>query len=222
MSWADEYREIVEFYWWEPQMMGRSLKNYRKFNSADEMWASVSCKEVPFNHVLNIFFALFPLDHMNFGFTPGAAALSSRALRDLYKKQHGATQPDIFIVDDALNTAIELKTTSKSSAAQVEKYIAFNNAIAPEKPLRLVFLSPHDNPQKVFGGEVPAVSDCQMEFLSFRKFYLMLQSAKCENATERKLIAGVLEYMEEYFSQWIAGRPGDTPGGELNGIRRNT
>lgn len=201
MSWADEYREIVEFYWWEPQMMGRSLNNYRRYGSADEMWASVSKKEVPLNHVLNIFFALFPLEKLGLGLSQDAHAMSSRELQALYRNQHGATQPDMFIEDADVNIGIELKTTTKSSRQQLEKYLAFNREIAPDKTLRMVMLTPYEDPSRVFKDDILGV-DCRIDYLSFRAFCELLTRVDFTNAIERKLVAGVLAYMNEYFPDW--------------------
>ena len=201
MTWADEYREIVEFYWWEPQMIGRSLKNYHKFGSADEMWESVSKKEVPLNHVLNVFFALFPLEKLNLGLSPSARAISSRELEALYRNQRGATQPDIFIEDIDSNIGIELKTTTKSSRQQLEKYVAFSRKVAPDKRLRMVMLTPYDDPGRVFKDDISDV-DCQIDYLSFRTLCDTLDGLTLSNDIERKLAAGVVEYMKEYFPDW--------------------
>lgn len=201
-NWTDEYREMVEFYYWEPQMLGRSPKNPKMYKNADDMWQHLSKKEVPFNHILNIFFALFPLEKLPLGLSKNARALSSRENEAIYRQQNGLTQPDLFVVDDDEHVGIELKTTSKSSHEQVEKYVAFSRQLDATKPLRLVMLTPYDDEEHIFKGNVAGV-DCSLEYVSFRDFYRQLNAITAENAVEQKLTQGVTGYMQEYFPQWV-------------------
>lgn len=200
-AWTDEYRDVVEFFWWEPQMMGRSINNYRKFSSADDMWNSLSKKEVPFNHILNIFFALFPLDKLGIGLSPVARTLSSTELREQYTLQKGVTQPDIFITDQGENVGIELKTATISSRSQIEKYRNFSESISPKKPFRMVMLTPY-LPGAVFkDGEPREV--CPISYVSFSEFYRRLCSMKTHNSIEEKLIHGIVLYMDENLSNYM-------------------
>lgn len=203
-TWSDEYREIVEFYWWEPQVFGRSQKNYHRFKTADEMWASVSRKEVPLNHILNVFFALFPLEKLTvFGFDESYRMVSSRTLEQIQRITKNLTQPDLFFVSKKQNIAIELKTSSKSSMAQVEKYITFNNIAYPNIPLKLIFLSPYRQLTEAIPdilGELPI----EIEMIALADFHKYLKSIEGEvGSVEKKLIDGTTAYLEEYFKDFI-------------------
>jgi hypothetical protein len=198
-NWTDEYREIVEFYWWEPQMLGRSEKNYRRFRTADEMWSHLATKEVPLNHLLSIFFTLFPLQKIqSFKLSADSKIYSARQLDSIIKGQKNFTQPDFFIEGESECLAIELKTTSKGSLTQLLKYTKFNDLVTGKR-LRILMLTPYSR-DKVFKDNVEGFDSASVEYLSFADFCKELASLRKDcNDIEKKLIDGMLSYFAEYF-----------------------
>lgn len=209
MNWTDEYREIVEFYYWEPQHIGRA-KGEKRFKNADEMYEHINNMEVSLNHVLNLFFSLYPLHKLEcFGADESHVMMSAWQLESLQREQKNATQPDMFFQGKSKNIAIELKTGSKSTLDQVVKYIKFNQALndSSEKDFELIFLTPYSDMKKIFkekyqtdqelhsslkelGIEPPIIS-----FISFDEFYKLLGVSKLHNEIEEKLVGGLVAYL---------------------------
>jgi len=211
MNWTDEYREIVEFYYWEPQHIGRA-KGEKRFDSADEMYAHINKLEVSLNHVLNIFFSLYPLHKLDCFDADGShAMLSAWQLELLQREQKNATQPDTFFEGNNKNIAIELKTASKSDLAQVIKYIRFNEALlgSESKDFDLVMLTPFDDISKVFKEKYQTTLELQdaiqeagvmppkISIISFSQLSLSLKSEHTHNETEKKLVAGLISYLDK-------------------------
>ena len=211
-NWTDEYREIIEQYWWEPQRFGRAATNPKKFPTADAMWKAVAPLEQSLNHLLNLFFALFPLEKLDLGVDhDGYEMLSSRRLDELERDMQNVTQPDLYFVGTGSHLAIELKTKSRSSLDQVKKYIAFHDFIDANIPLKLVYLTPHVNIIGVFKERFTTESELrdllsdeennrlQISFMSIRTFNVMLDELNPDTPIEKKLISGLQSYLEEHF-----------------------
>lgn len=184
-------------------MLGRSPKNPKVYKNADDMWQHLSKKEVPFNHILNLFFSLFPLDKMPFmRLSDKAEFYSSARLEEGIRSIKGGTQPDIFIEDKDKAVAIELKVGSKSSLDQIEKYKAFSKHVC-DKPLTLVYLAPKSD-KTLISKQHEAVDDIEIVYINFRDFHKDLRKIyKHCNRIEQKLIGGVISYMEMYFSEYL-------------------
>lgn len=209
-SWTDEYREIVEFYYWEPQHIGRGSGG-KRFSGADEMYAHVNTLEVSLNHILNIFFSLYPLHKVSCfdDADESHTMLSAWELETYQRQQKNATQPDLFFVGGTSNVAVELKLGSKTNLEQVAKYVRFHEAITPEqhKPLSLYFLTPHSDPSKLFQEhyaghqEVAAslgaagINPPTIHFITYADFVASLHAIQTRNVTERRLIDGTIAYL---------------------------
>lgn len=209
MSWTDEYREIIEFYYWEPQHIGRAT-NGKRFANADEMYEHVNSLEVSLNHILNIFFSLYSLGNLDcFNSDISHAILSSWQLEQYAREQKNATQPDIFFIGDTTNIAIELKTKSKSNLNQVLKYAVFNNAIGQDdiKPLVIYFIAPYKDVSRLFKEKFDRLSDIynllevsdvqipEIIIITYSELYSSLIKAKTENETEKRLLGGLISYL---------------------------
>lgn len=209
MGWTDEYREIVEFYYWEPQHIGRAGAGPR-FAGADEMYAHVNTLEVSLNHILNLFFSLYPIEKLAcFAIGEPMEMLSAAVLERYQRQQKNATQPDMFFAGKTGNVALELKLAAKSDLAQIIKYITFNAGVAgTDKPLTLIYLSPTDDPVKIFREKyaspqaiLSALADAgcrnlpDLRFITYKALYHSLEHAVPENATEQKLLSGLMEYI---------------------------
>lgn len=226
MSWTDEYKEIVEFYYWEPQHIGRA-KGVRRFDGPKDMWSHVNKLEISLNHILSLFFSLYSgsLLFDKIGAHGGPYLLtSSGQLEEWSKETKGFVQPDLFFKGDNKNLAIELKLDSKTDLSQISKYVALNGWTNQDKPLDLIFLTPHNNLKKVtkekyvdYEELINELRDVELHkkiqsacsqnlyqeqvdmlavnCLSFSEFYRILQAIKPESATEEKLLSGLIHYL---------------------------
>lgn len=218
MSWTDEYREIVEFYFWEPQHIGRA-KGEKRFKNADDMYSHINKMEVSLNHILNIFFSLFPLGKMNcFDADESQTMMSAKQLEQIQREQKNATQPDMFFQGKTKNIAIELKTGSKSSLEQIKKYIKFNSELPDSltKDFELIFLTPQSEIKKIFTEKYESVSEInkaltdigikppKISFITYDDFYKSLCECKIENQIEEKLVSGLKTYLNDRAELGIA------------------
>ncbi|MCI5050487.1 MAG: hypothetical protein MRY32_09215 [Rickettsiales bacterium] len=132
-SWAKEYYEIVEYYFWEPQHIGRQKNPNTKYVNAEMALDHVRNLEVSLNHIINIFFRLAPDNFINRMLekyydhqTDDAFVFTGREeLRDIY----GATQPDVYFVGKDTTLSIELKLAAKTSPDQLAKYAVLNSHV---------------------------------------------------------------------------------------------
>lgn len=210
MEWTDEYREIVEFYYWEPQHIGRA-KGVKRFNNADEMYDHVNKLEVSLNHVTNILFSLYPLYKLDCFNTADEShiMMSAWQLELLQREQKNATQPDLFFKGKDKNIAIELKTNSKSNLDQILKYINFNKSILGDdkKEFELIFLTPQEDVSKIFKEKFKSSDDIylvlkklglkipKITFVSYDQLYQSLVRKDFDNDMEKKLITGYVNYL---------------------------
>lgn len=135
---------MIEFYYWEPQHLGRMKKPLSRVNSADAAWQRVSGLEVATNHILNLYFAIVTLQVIN-GDEAWATGdtyrcVAWRELEEVVRAYGGFTQPDLLFRGLSNDCAIELKTKGKTSISQVQKYATLQALTRPEKPLTLVVL----------------------------------------------------------------------------------
>ncbi len=209
MNWTDEYREIVEFYYWEPQHIGRA-GGKKIYSGADEMYEHINKLEVSLNHILNIFFSLFPIERLDcFEIGEPVQMLSAAILEHHQREQKNATQPDMFFVGRSRNAAIELKLAAKSNLKQIEKYMGFNDAISENtKPLTLIYLTPTNDTSHIFTEKYASKLDILSElddkgysekpllsFITYNDLYNSLRKLIPSNETEKRLITGVITYL---------------------------
>lgn len=211
VNWTDEYREIVEFYYWQPQEIGRA-GGKKRFKNADDMYDHINKMEVSLNHILNIFFSLYPIHKIDcFDADNSHTMLSAWQLELLQREQKTATQPDMFFQGKTKNIAIELKTSSKSNLGQIVKYINFNQTLpgSSEKEFELVFLTPQSEISKIFKEKYQLKADIygalrginieppKILFVSMDGFYKSLCVVKQHNETEEKLVTGLKTYLSK-------------------------
>ena len=60
MSWLDSYYEAVEFFYWEPQHIGRKKHVPGEFNTFEKVHKHLRQMEVTLNHNINQFLLLAP------------------------------------------------------------------------------------------------------------------------------------------------------------------
>jgi len=131
--------------------------------------------------------------------------LSSAELETLQREQKNTTQPDFFSVGDNANVAIELKTSTKSSLGQLEKYAKFNDSIGVlSKPLTIHMLTPYEA-TKVFADQVSTFKAADIRYVSFKQWYAFLEEIGTSNEVERKLVDGMAAYLHSYFGDITNG-----------------
>ena len=64
-GWNSEYYDIVEFYYWEPQHLGKIKNPFTRYRKIQEALSHIQNMEVSLNHQFNIFFMLAPCDFVN-------------------------------------------------------------------------------------------------------------------------------------------------------------
>lgn len=136
-SWIENYYEALEFYYWEPQHLGRKKAVDSKLNSLAKVRDHLPKMEVSLNHQIRQFFSLAPRSFRNKLFrqalkrdVPGDFLITGR---DLYTRFElgKVTQPDfVFIEKDNLQSvSMEMKILAKSSVSQVLKYAFLASAV---------------------------------------------------------------------------------------------
>jgi hypothetical protein len=116
-TWSGEYREIVDFYYWEPQHLGRMKNPTSTITSSDQAWAKVKKLEVSTNHILNLYFSMVPLAVLdpNRRWAPADdyRFVGSGELERLRNSLQGFTQPDLYWTEPTRELAVELKTSPR-------------------------------------------------------------------------------------------------------------
>lgn len=135
VTWVDSYYEALEFFYWEPQHLGRKKHSNAEFDTAPKVRKHLRKMEVTLNQNLHQFFLLAPDSLRNelfsrlFGSTlRGRLSLEGRNVDEKFKLQN-ATQPDILFTSEAQTVALEMKVGSKSSLTQVLKYALLGLAV---------------------------------------------------------------------------------------------
>lgn len=151
-TWNDEYYEIIDFYFWEPQHIGRRKNEKSKYKNTADVKKHILKMEVSLNHQINLFFRLVPSDFI------------SKLVKNYFNKPvsdnyifHGQnewekyipaeeTQPDLILSGKKSNIAIELKISAKSNMEQLAKYLLLHQLnkmnSEEEKKLYLLYISP--------------------------------------------------------------------------------
>jgi hypothetical protein len=148
LRWNDAYYEMLEFYYWEPQHLGRAKKTNGFVKTVDAITARLRTIEVPLNHLLEFFFALAPKDFTSRflgceSLHPDIHLVSSGHL--LHAPLGALIQPDLFFDSAGLRACVEVKVGSRSTPEQMLKYSVLMERHAPQTaavPRRLVLLGP--------------------------------------------------------------------------------
>lgn len=135
VTWVDSYYEGLEFFYWEPQHLGRKKHADAEFDTAPKVRKHLRKMEVTLNQNLHQFFLLAPDSLRNelfgrlFGRTlRGRLSLEVRNVDEKFKLQN-STQPDLLFTSEAHTVALEMKVGAKSSLTQVLKYALLGLAV---------------------------------------------------------------------------------------------
>lgn len=127
-SWVDSYYEGLEFFYWEPQHLGRKKNPGTALRSRDAVMKHLRGMEVTLNQILKQFFTLASPQATTelFATLFGRRSLDQLVLcgRDIDSEfdLRGAMQPDLLFVSTNHVAAVELKIAARSSIKQILKY----------------------------------------------------------------------------------------------------
>jgi len=151
-SWIDSYYEALEFFFWEPQHLGRNKRTNTEFDTIEKANAHLRRMEVTLNHNLSQFFMLAPTALRNALFEELFFETFERRFRlhgrgvDTEFELSNAVQPDLLFVADEELVSIEMKVGAKSSVSQVLKYALLGLAgemhVGAPRRHFLIFLGP--------------------------------------------------------------------------------
>jgi len=134
-SWVDCRYEALEFFYWEPQHLGRKKYVDATLNTAAKVRNHLRKMEVTLNQDLQQFFRLAPrsLRLTLMGRLFGESFTSPMKLfgRDVDQELalDGSTQPDLLFVSDEDVASVEMKIGSKANVDQVLKYALLGLAV---------------------------------------------------------------------------------------------
>lgn len=151
-SWVADYYEALDFFFWEPQHLGRRRYAESAFQKHTEVQAHLREMEVTLNHLLKQFFSLAPTSFRN-RFAEAALCRPvtgrfSMAGSDYDKEFHlgGTIQPDLLFTTADQTISVEMKLKAKSSVTQVLKYLLLSLAtethVKSKKDHQLIFIGP--------------------------------------------------------------------------------
>ena len=133
-DWVTAYYAALEFFWWEPQHLGRRKHASAQLDTLGKVSRHIHGIEVTLNQLLNQFFTLAPVSlraelfEARFGtaFAPldfwGDDTVRALGVESI-------VQPDLLFVSDSEVVSIEMKIRAKCSVAQVLKYALLGVAV---------------------------------------------------------------------------------------------
>ncbi len=125
-EWTSEYYDVMEFYYWEPQHLGKIKNPKSRYSNEKKALQHIQNMEVSLNHMFNVFFRLAPSSFIN----QMIANYFKRDIQDKFTPQgrydvskfSSLIQPDLLFSSEETNFSIEMKIGAKSSLTQVYKY----------------------------------------------------------------------------------------------------
>ncbi len=127
-GWLESYYEALEFFYWEPQHLGRKKHSSAEFDTLPKVKRHLRNMEVTLNHNIHQFLALAPraLRNKFLGLCLGRDVSGDFVMefRDGDKKFNlmNSTQPDLLFISSESTISVEMKIGAKSSIAQIQKY----------------------------------------------------------------------------------------------------
>lgn len=129
-TWTKYYYDILDFYYWEPQHLGKIKNPNRKYRTYDDIFNHLNKIEVSLNHQLALFFNIVPesisngiLKKMTNGKVKDRYIYESEKTSKIIEKLNDFTQPDFLFEGKHSLLAIEVKLDSWSSLDQLMKYL---------------------------------------------------------------------------------------------------
>lgn len=151
-NWTKYYYDILDFYFWEPQHLGKIKNPKGKHKTYSEVFSHLEKMEVVLNHQLALFFNIIPEEILNSILAgiikskkKGRYIYESDATTKIIEKLNDFTQPDFLFEGKDSLLAIEVKLDSTSSLDQFMKYlflyVLIKKKIKTIKKFHLIFLA---------------------------------------------------------------------------------
>ena len=125
-EWTSEYYDVMEFYYWEPQHLGKIKNKESRFNNEKKALQHIQNMEVSLNHLFNVFFRLTPssFTHKMISEFFNKKIEEKFTLQGRYavSKFSALVQPDLLLSSNETNLSIEMKIGAKSTLEQIYKY----------------------------------------------------------------------------------------------------
>lgn len=168
-SWTEDYYDAMTHYAWAPEDLDHLSNSERKRKSPYQTVARLRKLEVPFNHILAIFFSLAPAEFVAELFQSHCDVDELTTVNHLGRdfereeKIDLITQPDFVFENEHAFLTIETKLNSKSSLEQLQKYAYLHHLIREKKKGRqhaLLYLTPHDE-ARLFPGKLQSIDEAR-------------------------------------------------------------
>lgn len=125
-EWTSEYYDVIEFYYWEPQHLGKIKSQKSRYCNEKKVLEHIQNMEVSLNHMFNVFFRLAPSSFVNKFiskcFNKDIKETLIQQGRYAVSEFSALVQPDLLFSSKETNFSIEMKIGAKSSLEQVYKY----------------------------------------------------------------------------------------------------
>jgi hypothetical protein len=152
VSWVDNLESLSDYYYYEPQHLGKHNNPDSKFKNYDEIFEHLGKLEFTLGHQLDIFFSLLPDDIITKLFSQIASERLGCKMSlygvDYDSLMKNEMQPDMVFLNDEYAVYVELKVESKSKLQQYYKYLKLHKKIEEhyQRKLKMVmiFLTKHE------------------------------------------------------------------------------
>jgi hypothetical protein len=177
-SWIKYYYDILDFYFWEPQHLGKIKNAKSKYKTYEDIFKHLKKIEVSLNHQLALFFSILPQNILN----NILSSIVKSKINDEYvyegdriieivNKLGDFTQPDFLFSNKKSLLALEVKVDSVSSLDQFMKYLFLYVLIKKDLPhiknFNLVFLA-KDEFKNIWKEKIENKDDLIEEFRSYK------------------------------------------------------
>jgi hypothetical protein len=175
LDWTGSYYEALEFFYWEPQHLGRKKYANTTLTSVDKVREHLHRMEVTLNHNLHQFLLLAPTTLMTrilrvaFGLTyKGPFTLHGRNVDAEFRLQN-SVQPDLLLTTEDNAISVELKLGAKCSVSQVLKYALLGLAVELHRGHRIdhaLLLMGRGEFRRQWYEQLSSCADLQAEIVS--------------------------------------------------------
>lgn len=151
-AWTKYYYDILDFYFWEPQHLGKVKNKKRKNKTYTDIFNHIAKMEVSLNHQLALFFSIIPETVLNSLLNE----ITKQNIKEKYiyesyttikiiEDLNDFTQPDFIFEGRNSLLAIEVKLDSTSNLDQFMKYlllyVLIKKKVKTIKKFNLIFLA---------------------------------------------------------------------------------
>lgn len=175
--WTKYYYDILDFYFWEPQHLGKEKNPDSKYLSYSDIFNHLGKMEVSLNHQLALFFNIIPESILNTllnTITKQAEkekyTYDSDKTRKIIEGLNDFTQPDFIFEGTKSLLALEVKLDSTSSMDQLMKYlllfVLLKKKMKNIKKYNLVFLAKNEF-RNVWNDELKDTDEILKEFETY-------------------------------------------------------